>query len=235
MSTRKVRRALTAGAARSSPEMALDASRRAFLLAVETACPHVLADLAEAGPDGVEAWAARWHLAAPWVLAHAREALALWHKSPEQRGRSWASVAPPAARWGGVPEELDHVARTWAAHGWRPLLERRAAARDRLRADFERWVERFDADLDCYLDQVEVAATEAGLAPATQRDREHYRWTAWRLCAHGARGPGLTLPELARAAGAGASTATVAGPVRAILAELELQPPRGRGRPRKSV
>ena len=82
-----------------------DLARAHFLQAVQACEPAVLGSLAalpNAQRASIDAWAARWHLTAPWCLGYARGTLELWTHFPQARGRFWGDDETRQARF--VPD-----------------------------------------------------------------------------------------------------------------------------------
>lgn len=169
------------------PDEVVARSGLALLAAVEKHCPEVLEAAAAAGPEGVEAWAERYNLAAPWC----RELVGEWVRHPQDEP-PWHR--PEVWHWAGRPYPgadrlVFRVPRgpSFQVYGWNPEGPTpRAEAQERMLRQLREQVdevlgEDHTAELarqvDAYLKRVE---TDLPRTPG--RDREHYRWAALYLC-----------------------------------------------------
>ena len=164
--------------------------RDLFLLQVRKDVPNVLTELG--GLDrpltiaALRAWAARWHLHAPWLLVVAHRTLTTWDEMPSlARVRQWA---PNAENGVFVPEPFSIT--------WAPTIETEREFRDRIEqylVDVRAWAQRLPLapapskptltrDLSALVAfQVKgdtlgtVAATYFGASPASRRSEDAAR------------------------------------------------------------
>lgn len=179
-------------------------------------------------------WLKRWNLTEDWLLDMARSTLGQWrnvqdvpdfpHLGYRTLGRlEWHLELYTQAPNGHLDFEFDRF--HCYPQSWDPFVESRKQFRDR-------FMERFEKQLDAYLDKVDGMAVAQGVVPTPEkRNLEHFVWTVRYQVL------GLSYRQIADryAEGGDLDKETVRDAVRktADFIGLRLRPPK-RGRTRKT-